>query len=351
MGGYVSWKSLVAVVLMVALVSACDQSGSTGSPNTSTASASVIDTPNKKLFGIEWTKPDSVILVYTADETSATRLADMPLPNGPFAPLAAPDEGKCVQIEVGNPSLVSMDQMAVTFTCVTEHSTGVRFVDQVSLLGFNLGTATYEPLASVEGVRGPAGQIGVSPDGTRFLVAMGSLCGVIVEATAQGAKPLRVTVSDGRDSFSLADTAPGPDCSQRGWANYPTWSPTDNVIAFFAAPGAIGESGPARGSVPANLYVMSPDGSVATSILNDVTVPRALKFSPDGRFLAFGGEIGGVKATWVLERATGVVRQVHNQRFEWLAWSPDGQQLAGLQVGSDPSLLEDDLVVVPVAVN
>jgi WD40 repeat protein len=297
MGGYVSWKSLVAVVLMVALVSACDQSGSTGSPNTSTASASVIDTPNKKLFGIEWTKPDSVILVYT------------------------------------------------------EHSTGVRFVDQVSLLGFNLGTATYEPLASVEGVRGPAGQIGVSPDGTRFLVAMGSLCGVIVEATAQGAKPLNVTVSDGPHSFSLADTAPGPDCSQRGWANYPTWSPTDNVIAFFAAPGAIGESGPARGSVPANLYVMSPDGSVATSILNDVTVPRALKFSPDGRFLAFGGEIGGVKATWVLERATGVVRQVHNQRFEWLAWSPDGQQLAGLQVGSDPSLLEDDLVVVPVAVN
>lgn len=76
-------------------------------------------------------------------------------------------------------------------------------------------------------------------------------------------------------------------------------------------------------------------------------MPRSLKYSPDGSQLAFGGEIDGDKATWVFEPATGDLRKVHDERFAWLSWSPDGLSIAGLQISNPDQPL--DLQVVTIA--
>lgn len=286
------------------------------------------------------------MVVQSPDRTSAVRLTSVDVGSATFTPVPAPDVAGCARTEISNPTSAAR-QMLASRVCVYPLGSGEP--DTTTIVTVDLESATYEQRASLGDLRNPAGAIAPNPDGSRMLMAMGSLCGVIVEATPDGPVPLDVTVSDGSEAFSLADTAPGPDCHQRGWADWPAWSPDGAQIAFFAAPSAIGLDGPARASVPAGLYAMAPDSGAAVRILGeDVIVPRDLAWSPDGRYLAFGGTIGDRKATWLFEPATGDLRAVHDQSFSWLAWSPDGSQLAGIELVDSNDPLIDQIVIVHV---
>lgn len=211
-----------------------------------TPTSSIVPSDLAQLFGIEWVRSDSLILEFSADSTTQFRLGELKLEGGAVRPFHAPDSD-CAGLELGNPLRLSTSRIALTAVC--QATVGSGDPDRTEVLEYDLDNGDYSPWASVGGVDGPPGQIAVEPDGSRTLVAMGTLCGTIVEATPEGAQPWPVVVSDGTNSFSLADWEPGPDCSQRGWADFPTWSPDGNQIAFFAAPSAIGTVGPARASV------------------------------------------------------------------------------------------------------
>jgi hypothetical protein len=299
------------------------------------------------MFGITWPASTRLVVATSPDQTVAFRLATVSIEDGDLSEIAPPVVTTCARIGIANPTALSETELLATQACV--HPIGSGTPDSTAILALDLATGTYTARASVGDIRGSPGAIAASPDGSRLRVAMGSLCGVIVEATPDGPIPLDVVVGDGDRTFSLADTTPGPDCRQRGWADWPAWSPDGSEIAFFAAPSAIGLDGPDRGSAPAGLYVMTPDATSASEILPDVVVPRGLAWSPDGRFLAFGGERDGRKATFILERATGDVRTIHDRRFDWVAWSPDGMRIAGLQIVDLAEPLANEIVIVDVA--
>ena len=334
-------RRAVAILLSAVVLAGCAQIGGSVAP-----SAVIVRTEPQPMFGIEWLNDDTLVVEYALGQSAVARLGTVTLSDGAFRPLPIPPSDGCQQIQVGNPIVLAPGRLAVTRECVAPFGSGIP--DRTTIWELDIATGQYALRGSAGTIRGPAGTIAASPDGKRLIVAMGSLCGVIVEAGAVGAIPLAVEIGDGTRSFRLDDTAPGSDCSHRGWADYPAWSPTANEIAFFAAPAAIGLDGPARGGAPANLYVMAPDATTASLILSNITVPRDLDYSPDGRYLAFGGLIGGRTATWILDRQTGVLRAVYDQRFEWLSWSPDGTRLAGLQQSNTDQLLDNEIVIVPL---
>ena len=334
-------RRAVAILLSAVVLAGCAQTGGSVAP-----SAVIVRTPPQPMFGIEWLNDDTLVIEYALGQGAAFRLAAVSVSDGAFRPLPVPSSDGCEQIQVGNPTVLAPGRLAVTRECVAPFGSGIP--DRTTIWELDIATGQYALRGSAGTIRGPSGTIAASPDGKRLIVAMGSLCGVIVEAGAVGAIPLAVEIADGTRSFRLDDTAPGPDCSHRGWADYPAWSPTANEIAFFAAPAATGLDGPARGGAPANLYVMAPDATTASLILSNITVPRDLDYSPDGHYLAFGGLIGGRTATWILDRGTGVLRAVYDRRFEWLSWSPDGTRLAGLQQSNTDRLLDNEIVIVPL---
>jgi hypothetical protein len=307
--------------------------------------ASVLKLDQQQLWGISWADGKQLIVVYTPGENIASRLAAVTL-DGTSSPIAAPETPDCHLIAIADPERVSSGSMIVNQECVNDPPAPLF---QTTLMRFEQATGQYTPVASLGDMKGPPGQIAPSPDGSRQLVAVGTLCGVIVEATIDGPRPLSIVVSGDGKRFRLDDIAPlSPDCVARGRADQPTWAPAGDEIAFFAAPAAIGLEGPARAAVPANLYVSAPDGSNQAKLLvPGVTIPRGLHYSPDGRYLAFGGEIGGKVATWVLDRTTGKVRQIHDHRLDWLAWSPDGTQIAGIQKAVDEPPFPKEIVIVP----
>lgn len=322
---------------------ACSQT-ETATPNPALTIAPTASTLrlDQALLGIAWLDDDRVVVGYAPDKTSHFRLATVDLRDGSFTPLASPVEGQCDGLRLGNPYSISRSEIELTQVCLA--AVGSHDPDTTSIQRLNTLTGTYSFVASVGEVPPPSGQIAINADSSHTLVAMGNLCAVIVEATSTGSKSLPIKVGSGASSFSLGDIEPGPDCSQRGWADFPTWSPTTNDLAFFAAPAAIGVDGPARSMVPANLYIVAPGSDTAEPILADVLAPRALAYAPNGQSLAFSGEIAGKRATWILDRITGRLRSVYAGDFDWLAWSRDGTMLAGLVTQADPG--NDKIVVV-----
>lgn len=196
------------IVLVLFVVTGCGPSTKDVSPTASTVASDV-----SRLFGIEWVRSDSLVLEFAPDSTTQFRLGELELSAGSVQPFPAP-ETDCVGVELGNPLRLSSSRIVLTAVCQAAVDSGDP--DQTDILELDVTNGAYSPRASVGAIGGPPGQIAVSPTGTRTLVAMGTLCGTIVEATLNGAQPWPVVVSDGQQSFSLADTEPGPDCSKRG---------------------------------------------------------------------------------------------------------------------------------------
>lgn len=73
-------------------------------------------------------------------------------------------------------------------------------------------------------------------------------------------------------------------------------------------------------------------------------------WSPDGRWLAFAGKVGGQTDVWVIpspERGGSAIRLTTAGNARAPAWSPDGSQLAFVQVGDKST----DVVVMTLARN
>lgn len=326
---------LIFCSLSVALVGAC----SPGRPPVIS-----VKTDMTQLFGIDWIDKETLVVEYSSDGTAAAKLGTVPILGGNLVPLPITVNRECQQVRLANPHRMWDGGLAATFACSAPLTSDLP--DRVSVLHVAWPSADFQEIGLVGDTRDSAGQIATSPDGSRQLVALGSLCGFIVEATPSGAKPLSVEVADGSNRFRLDDIAADSDCSVRGWADFPAWSPDGTQIAFFAAPAAIGLTGPARGDVSAVLYVMEPDSTSAASLLREVKGPRGLAYSPDGRYVAFGGNVGGQVGLWVLDRETKDLRMLAEAKVEWFAWSPDGKRIAVIEPAVDEPPFPSRIVVI-----
>jgi hypothetical protein len=332
-----------AAHLIVALIVAAIAVGCQELPRpTSEASDVVTFEAPSRAHGIAWVSQDRLVIGSRETPTDPSRLTAVDLATRESKVLPVPSGLTCERSFLQNPVRQSDDTILLTATCIAPLDSSRP--DHTAVVSQGLESAHDETLAFTEDISGLAGALAVDPARSRFLLDFGQLCGVIVEATAAGAVPLDLEVQGDAGSFSLSDVGPGPDCRQRGWSGWPSWSVNDE-IAFFASTDAIGLDGQARGSAPAGLYLTTPAFEASALLVDGVVVPRGLTWSPDGSRLAFGGEIDGHKATWVVDPASGELREVFDERLTWLAWSPDGAQLAGLTArGADTS--DSQIVII-----
>jgi hypothetical protein len=173
------------------------------------------------------------------------------------------------------------------------------------------------------------------------LIGTGGLCSTIARIDRHGIKELNALVeSDGR-SWNLRDQLfadPSETCSSKGIASDPQWSVRDDV-AFFASPQAIGTSGPARGFVPSNLYLMKVGEWQPEVIVKDLVLSStsSIEWSPDGRYLAFTAGMNGSEwGLWLFDSRTEELAQLSSERGSQLAWNPEGTELALLVEESVP---------------
>lgn len=122
-------------------------------------------------------------------------------------------------------------------------------------------------------------------------------------------------------------------------AGYPQWSPDASHVAFFGD-----EQMPGN---PSHLWVLEPtDLWVApvfcrdtnaecigepTSVVKNVGNHGDLRWSPDGRHLAFAGEFGDSKGLFLYDVASGEIVQVANGRYLRFSWAPDGSRIVALK--------------------
>jgi Tol biopolymer transport system component len=95
---------------------------------------------------------------------------------------------------------------------------------------------------------------------------------------------------------------------------------------------------------------MEPDGANVTRELTGVTHARQLSWSPEGDWLAFIGDMRGqTQVGWLYNTRTNQVRQFTDDYVEWLAWSPDGTEIAAIRnVGGPAATPQRDLVTYEV---
>lgn len=176
-------------------------------------------------------------------------------------------------------------------------------------------------------------------------------CVVMVWLTPEGMEIPDIEIREGARGWNLKESFAYPDrvfdCDDLGLASWPDWSPDGNTIAFFAAPEAAGEQNLSRLDVPFNLYFMDPEEQLPEKILEEVVHPQALRFSPDGEWLAFGGTIRGDEGTWIYHHPTDDLIRIADSIENDLAWSPDGLRIvASYSRGVLEGPIYDDLVIM-----
>jgi hypothetical protein len=244
--------------------------------------------------GLAWIDQGRLIIKYSPEGNAISRLAVLSLPDRAVEEVPDPPGMGCFRVAVG-PPVYRDGSVYFVRRCIFEFS--LVKPDSFDLYRFDLADESYTKIGTIGDFGGGSGIVALSPNGTRAIIGLGSLCGVLVEAGPTGGRPMRVEVVDGDDRFSLDDIHDrGGECGHRGWARFPAWSPDGTTLAFFAAPTAAGTVGPERGSAPANLYDMPVDGTSARIVLDGLRQPRALSYSPDGAILAFSAEVDGSRA-------------------------------------------------------
>jgi hypothetical protein len=167
-----------------------------------------------------------------------------------------------------------------------------------------------------------------------FISTLSDICGTIAAFNSKEIQPLPIRITDDGQSWSLDDyfrrDAARP-CSNEGRADWPTLSVDGSRLAFVASGPAPGVHDFARLNLPWRIFVTAPTDLAPRAVLSGVKHPRALSWSPDGRWLTFGGEINGRgTGTWLFAPETQMLERIAVESVDELAWSPDGQQIVGI---------------------
>jgi WD40 repeat protein len=307
-----------------------------------------IPTAKGEYAGIAWLSSGWIVASFNphpGTSGNALHLVMLQPDGSSFQPIEVPGDPACSLIRYLEPTALPDGRVAFLSECSLPE--GPRpFEDR--LLAYDLSTKVTSPL--VPGLLPPqAGAFTWNPAMDHGLFGgLVTPCVSIAGFTPQGVEYLPITVSEGERSWRLDQLFLGPstsDCQKLGNANWPAWAPDGLTIAFFASPAAIGHDGIPRLDAPWNLYFMGGIQQSPRQVLKSVFDPQDLKWSPDGKWLAFGGKIGGKAGTWLYNPASHRLERVAADVMNALAWSPDGRQIAAvLQTSVDIGSLENELL-------
>lgn len=300
-------------------------------------------------YGVAWLQGGELVVGRTVGARDDPRLAIVDPLDGSMTDVRAPPEPKCWRERFFSPTGMADGRLAFVHVCM--RAVNGDPPDEVEIRAIDLSSDTVRRLFRI----GPVGvsqnvQFAIGPDFEEAIVGIGAgACGRLVRFEPDGTPSLiEAEVADGDKRFSLADPFDLARCLETGIASSPTLSAAGRRLAFLASPASVGLTAEDRLDAPANIYVLELDDGAPSKIASDIVHGGELQWSPDGRQVAFAGEVGGVDGTWLVDMA-GSVRQIAGPARR-LAWSPDGRRLLAsvlLGVSDDPLAARLELIAVP----
>ena len=293
-----------------------------------------VDQPARDYVNAAWIAEDDVVV-----EINPPGRADRFVPLSIMRPdgselrrLQLPDDKRCDRTEYVGARRLPDGRLGVVRLCT---DLGGAEPTEDTLFAYDLATRELEVLLRTD--QG-LGSYTWDPDLRRGLYSVSSgVCAGIGAFGRDGLEPFDVVLRDGGVSWRLDSPlrSPSGDCDfAEGRAKLPEWSPDGGQIAFFASPQSAGVEAMERVHEPWNLYLMDPERRVPRPVIRDVKEPSAPLWSPDGKSLAFSGELE--------EEEPGIfLYSVEDERLQRVvtgnvgpdSWSPDGTRLlAGQRV-------------------
>ena len=271
-------------------------------------------------------------------------------PNGSgLERLSLQSDPRCRVLNVGRPRTLPNGSLAFLRDCTL---TGPEDKVDLSLIEYNSSTGQERPLMAQPLGVNPA-EYTWNPQMTRGLYSVtSSICAGIGAMNRQRVVDFPLAIVVGGRSHQLDEDLLSPgsaDCSNEIKADLPAWSPDGSQIAFLASPQVIGSGGFSRSDAPWNLYLVGADEEQPVPVLSGLVHPQSLFWSPDGKSLAYAGEVEGRgEGVWLFNVATRELRTLVAGRYMALAWSHDGSQVAVVRdlgpVGAFPPNTEVDLL-------
>jgi hypothetical protein len=187
-----------------------------------------------------------------------------------------------------------------------------------------------------------------------FISTLSDICGTIARLDSVGVHPLPFNLTDDGRTWRLNEyfrRDPAQSCENEGRVDWPALSTDGSELAFFGSAPTPGVRDFARLNLPWSLFATDVSSWNPVRLLTGVRHPRGLAWSPDGRWLAFAGQVQGRgTGTWVFQVAGRDLIRVFDESMDAIAWSPDGRQIAGVY---DPNPLswppEGQLLILGVA--
>ncbi len=349
-------REVAALISVGLLAAAC--SSSPGQVAPSFVQGSVVDTQPGRIAGLAWPSAETLVFEIDdepADVSNAAEIWRVQLDGTSRSQVLLPQLTDCRRTRYHNPIALGGGSVGIVQACDLQspgrEPTSYALLALDPDLGDTKPLVSSDPLGFLDSFAAPVAAPNAERDAA--LLAVGDqVCSTIAFVDKDGAHPLDLSIGHGTESWNLSQffVDDSRTCVEQGRAAWPTWSRSNGLIAFLASPQSLGVGGLARMELPWNIYRWSLTQDRAQTLLENVRFPRDLTWSPDGEWLAFGGEIGGRDGLWLLNPATSAVVEVTDDAVLALAWSPDGQSIAAsVATTSDEVTGPRELVTYSVA--
>ncbi len=350
---------LAVLAMLAVFVASC------GVPARGPASqgASSIDLPTRTLaaasgavFGLAWLKDGSLVFVQDPNVVGSGTVAPyqtlrLDPKTGGVQRVAVQPDVRCLQSQFQTPSALPDGRIALSEDCELSPTKAIpdrhRIVGVDSIAGHQQVLVDNLPFLPQESSWNPVGDRAVTSD---FEL---SLCPALVWLGASGVEDHPITARDLNRDWRLDEPKPGTrgsDCQGLAKAQLPRWSPDGKVIAVVASPPSP-KDGMARINDPWDLYTVAVGTLVPSRKVTGLVHPEGLAWSPDSQKLAFSARLAGLDGTWIYDLRGGKPRRISRLILQWLVWSPDGHNLAGLvDKGASPGApINNQLMIIDLS--
>ena len=306
-------------------------------------SPSTVRAPQGLFFGFTWLGQGTAYVAYRSQVPEGTDLYQLNPGGGSWIRIPLPSLAGCNATDYQKPTPLGDGRLGLVRVCS-------RFAeDRSTLVAFDPRTRKLTPLAPGY-VTYPVTQFTWDDrTGSGYISSGGGFCdGIQGVSAAAGFIPAPITVGDGSHSFRVDAPLSGPQCGATGLARLPALSPDGTSFAFIASTDAVGRTGMRRLDAAYELYVADARTLRPQATGLRVANGTSLDWSPDGRTLAFTGDVVGKgRGLWLYSVNDHSFVHLSDADAAFAAWSPYGGQIL-VEVVVDETMLVSKLVVLTV---